>query len=151
MTKYLTPEGLEKLKKEFDYLCGAKRREVAEKLKHSVGFGDLSENAAYDEAKESQGFLEARISKLREIISQAKIIEKKENQGKIDIGCKVFLSSDGQNQEFQIVGPEEADILKGRISFQSPLGKLLLGRKQGETITLETLAGKTKYKILKIE
>ncbi len=150
MLKYLTPEGLEKLKKELDYLENVKRKEVAEKLKHSVSFGDISENAAYDEAKEAQGFLEGRISEIKGIISTAKLIEKK-NTKEVQIGSTVLLCSDNKKEEFRIVGPEEADIFNGKISYQSPLGKILLGKNKGSKVSIKTLEGEIEYKILEIK
>lgn len=151
MTQYLTREGLEKIKKELDYLENTKRKEVAEKLKHTAAFGDLSENAAYDEAKESQSFLESRILELKKIISDVRIIEKN-NSEKVQIGSTVLLSAEGQKEEFQIVGTEEADIFKGRISYLSPLGKLLLGKIKGEKAVLRTPdGGNLGYEILEIK
>lgn len=150
MTRYLTPEGLEKLKKELDYLKNVKRKEIAERIKHTAAFGDLKENAAYDEAKEAQGFLERRISELREIISTAKLIEKN-NTGEIQIGSTVLLESNNKKEEFQIVDPDEADIANNKISYQSPLGKIILGKTKGSKVTLKTLSGKIEYNILEIK
>ena len=150
MTKYLTPEGLKKLKEELDYLKNVERKKVAEKLKHAAAFGDLSENAAYDEAKEAQGFLEGRISELRDVISQAKIIEKKGTE-KVQIGSSVLVSSDGKEKRFRIVGSEEVDILKGKISYQSPLGKALLNKNRGDKVGVDVPEGKIEYKIIAIE
>ena len=118
--KYLTREGLEKLKKELDYLKNVRRKEVALKLKDAISQGDLRENAGYDTAKDEQGFLEARIRELKGIIGQAEIIEKKESD-KVQICSVVSLSSANGEDKFQIVGPEEADIMANKISFQSPL------------------------------
>jgi len=150
MTEYLTPEGLEKLKKELDYLGNVKRKEIAERIKHTASFGDLKENAAYDEAKEAQGFLESRILELRRIISAAKIIEKN-NAGKIQIGSIVLLMSSNKKEEFQIVDSNEADITKNKISYQSPLGKILLGKTKGSKVILKAPSGESKYKILEIK
>lgn len=150
MVKYLTSEGLQKLKKELDHLKNVKRKEVAERIKYAASFGDISENAAYDEAKEAQAFVEGRIQELKEIISQAKII-KKENGGKVGLGSIVQLKSNDEKEKFQIVGEEEIDIQQGKISHQSPLGKALLGKTKGEKIKIKTPNGSTEYKILKIE
>jgi len=149
MTEYLTPAGLEKLKKELDYLKNVKRREVAEKLNYTASFGDLSENAAYDEAKDAQGFLEGRIAELTEIISAVKIIEKKSTK-EVQIGSTVLLCSAGQKEKFQIVGPEETDISSGRISYQSPLGQGILGKPKGSKVVIQTPESKIEYKIVEI-
>ncbi|MFH1036787.1 MAG: transcription elongation factor GreA, partial [Patescibacteria group bacterium] len=150
MTKYLTPEGLEKLKKELEHLEKIGRKEMAEKLKQAISFGDLSENAAYDEAKEAQGFLEGRISELKGIISSAQIIEKN-NTTEVQIGSTVLICTEGKNQEFQVVGSEEADVLNGRISNQSPLGKTLLGKRKGEKIKIRTPECVAEYEIIEIK
>ena len=149
MTKYLTPEALEKFKKELDHLQIIERKEIADRIKHAASFGDLKENAAYHEAKEAQSFLEGRISELKEIVSQAEVIDKKEN-GKIQIGSMVLISSDGKEEKFQIVEPEETDASSGKISYQSPLGEVLLDKSVGTKIKIETPIGKREYKILKI-
>jgi len=150
MTKYLTPESLEKFKKELDYSENVKRKEISKQLKQAASFGDLSENAAYDEAKEAQGFLEGRILELKAIIAEAKIVKKKEN-GEVQIGSVVSFSSNGKKEKFQIVESEEADPLQGKISHKSPLGEILLGKTKGDEVNRETPEGKIKYKILEIE
>jgi len=150
MEKYLTQEGLEKLKKELEYLEKVKRKEVSERIRHTAAQGDLKENAGYDAAKEEQGFVEARVRQLKEIINQAKVIEKKDN-GKVQVGCFVYLKSEYGEDRFQIVGPDESDVLNNKISFQSPLGEKLLNKKKGETVKIDAPDGKKEYKILKIE
>jgi len=150
MENYLTKEGLEKLKKELEYLKTVKRKEVAENLRYAASFGDLSENFAYQQAKEDQAFLESRILELEEKIKNAKIIEKKLSN-KVVIGSTVFLSLDGKKEQFQIVGPEEADPFQGKISYQSPLGKALLGKTIGQTVEVEVSERKIKYKIIDIK
>ena len=153
MVKYLTPEGLEKFKKELNYLKQVKRREIAERLKQTAALGDLSENFAYHEAKEAQAFLEGRILELEEIIRSAKLIEKEKQTGKVQIGSTVLLIdiNNNEKQEFQIIGPEEANPLEGKISFESPLGKALFDKSVGNKIEIKTPEGKIEYKILKIE
>lgn len=147
--KKLTKEALEKFKKELEILETVERKKVAEKLKHAASFGDLKENAAYHEAKDAQGFLEGRILELKRIISQSKIIERKPSDC-VEIGSIVTIMMDGKTQEFQIVEPEEADPLKGKISYCSPLGELIFGKKKGAKIELKTEKGKERYEILKI-
>ena len=150
MPKYLTPEGFEKMKKELEYLEKVKRKEVSEKIKYTASQGDLSENAGYDAAKEEQGFVEGRIKELKDIIAQAKVIEKKES-GKVQIGSFVVLNSDEGKNKFQIVSPEEADILKGKLSFESPLGAALLNKKKGDIVKIDTPGGLKEYKINEIK
>lgn len=162
MSKFLTPEGLEKLKKELDYLKNVKRKEIAERLKKTASMGDLSENAAYHEAKEAQAFLEGRILELEEIIKNAKIVDKIDRAGWVQIGSTVVLELIGKKprtrastvrgrEKFKIVGSAEADPIDGKISADSPLGMALLDKPEGAEITVKTPNGKVKYKILKIE
>lgn len=150
MIKYLTKEGFEKLKKELEYLQNTKRKEVSERIRHTASHGDLKENAGYHAAKDEQGFLEGRIKELREIINQAKIIEKKEGAN-VQIGSFVLLESSEGQERFQIIGPEEADIFNNKISFESPLGKALLNGKKGDSVKVNTPGGEKKYKILLVE
>ena len=150
MKKYFTEEGLNKFKKDFGYLESDKRKDVAEKIKLAVSQGDLSENAAYDAAKEEQGFVEGRIGELKSIIAQAELISGKAN-GKVQIGSIVVVSSQDGKEEFQIVGPEEADVLKNKISFKSPLGESLLDKRKGESLEIDAPGGKKTYKIISIK
>jgi transcription elongation factor GreA len=150
MVKYFTAQGLEKLKKELDYLEKVKRKEVSERLRHTAAQGDLKENAGYHAAKEQQGFVEGRIKELKEIVSQAKIIEKKKGD-QVQIGSFVCLESDEGEETFQLVGPEEADISQGKISFKSPLGGAILRKKKGEVIEIDVPDGKKKYEIIEIK
>jgi len=150
MVRYLTAEGLEKLKKELDCLQNVKRKEVSERIRHTASQGDLKENAAYHMAKDEQGFMEGRIRELREILSQAEVI-KKGGSEKVEIGSTVFLKSKDEESKYQIVGPEEADILCGKISFKSPLGGAILGKKKGESVRIKTGDGLEEYKIVSID
>ena len=150
MVKYLSPKGLEKLKKELDYLKNNKRKEIAKRIKYAASFGDLSENAAYEEAKESQGFLEGRISELRVIINQAKIITKPASN-KVGVGSTILIKSDDEEEKFQIVGTEEVDISEGKISHKSALGKAFLNKRKGDKVKVNLPVGKIEYKILEIE
>ena len=149
MTKYLTPEGLGKLKKELEYLEKVRRPEIAKKLEEAISQGDLSENASYEAAKDEQGFVEGRIKELKAIISQAEVIKRRGGEI-IQIGSFVKLVSDGKEEEYQLVSPEEVDVLKGKISINSPLGKEILARKKGEVITVETPRGKRKFRIKEV-
>jgi len=147
---YLTPEGLKRLKKELLYLKNIKRKEIAQKLKKAISFGDLSENAAYVEAKDAQAFLEGKILELRKIIYSAEII-KKEKSDKVKIGSIVRVVLEGQEFNFEIVGETEADPLNNKISYKSPLGYALLGQKRGKEINININDRKIKYKILNID
>ena len=150
MVKYLTPEGLEKLKKELEHLEKVERKEVVKKIRDSAAHGDLKENAGYHAAKENQSFIEGRIIQLKEIISQAKVVGKKEGGG-VQIGSVVSLESEDGKEKFQVVEPEEADILSGKISHKSSLGEALLDKKKGDTVEFKTPDGVKKYKILGVE
>jgi transcription elongation factor GreA len=151
MPKKLTPEAYEKLKKELEYLKTEGRREIAERLKHTASFGDLSENFAYQQAREDQQMLEMRIAELEAILNDAIIITKRKNKKVVDVGSLVTLLFDGKEQKFQIVEPEEANPTERKISFKSPLGQAIFGKKPGEETIVETPNGKIKCKILKIE
>jgi len=136
---------LERLKKE-------ERNKVAEQLKEAISFGDLSENAAYDEAKENQAFLEGKIAELEKLINAAHIIKKEDvHNGWVQIGSLVALSDGINEQCFEIVGEEEANPLENRLSFKSPLGQALLNKPKGAEVEIKTPKGIIKYKILKIE
>lgn len=150
MAKYLTKEGLEKLQSELFHLENVRRKEVSERIRHTASQGDLKENAGYDAAKEEQGFVEARIREIKNILAQASVIEKKGND-KVQIGSSVVLESPTGKENFQIVGPEEADILNNKISFSSPLGQALLDKKRGEAVGVQTPGGKKEYKIIEIK
>lgn len=151
MEKYLTVEGLEKLKKELAYLKDVKRREIAEKLEKCIAFGDLSENAEYHETKEAQGFLEGRILELENIISNAVVVAVAKKSGFAQIGSTILIKAGAAKERFKIVGAEEADPLGGKISADSPLGKALLNQPKGVIVRVNTPQGTMQYKILKIE
>ena len=150
MENYLTPEGMEKLKRELDTLENVTRRELAEKLNYAISFGDLKENAAYHQAKEQQGFVEGRISELKSIIGGSRVVDHKDS-GHVQIGSIVVMACGGARDEYQIVGPDEADIFCGKVSYRSPLGAAIFGKCAGSKITIETPGGKTEYEILEIK
>lgn len=149
--KYLTREGYEKIKQELDDLKNVKRKEMAERLHLAISFGDLSENAAYHEAKEAQGFMEGRILELEDMVRNVTIMEKRNGTGMLGLGSEVTVEAEGGKQKFKIVGKNEADPLGGKISNESPLGKALCNRMIGDVVAIETPAGMVKYKILRIE
>ena len=150
MISYLTFNGLEKLKKELDELVNVKRKEISQRLKYTASFGDLKENAAYHEAKEAQGFLEGRISELKKIVADARLIEKGRDD-KIALGSTVELQTGREKQEFQIVGSEETDVLNGKISYLSPLGQALLGKTKGDKAVVKTPRVLIEYTIIEIK
>ncbi len=150
MKKYFTKEGVEKLKEELHYLEKEKRKEVAEKLKFAASFGDLSENAAYDDAKSEQNILETKISKLRDTIKEATIIEKENGGDFVQIGSKIEVKLGSEKREMEIVTGNDADPAQGKISCDSPMGKSFIGKKVGDICTFETPSGKKEFKILKI-
>lgn len=150
MPKYLTEEGLNNLKRELKRLETVERKKIAKLLKEAIAQGDLKENAGYQVTKENQAQLEARIRELKEIIAQTKVIEKKAG-GKVQLGSLVRLKSEEGEQEFQIVGPEEANVLEGKISFKSPLGSAILNKKKGDAVRVKTPEGQKEYKIVGVE
>ena len=149
----LTSAGLKKLEDELDELIVVKRKEVAQKIKEAREQGDLSENAEYDAAKEEQRDIELRIEELENLLRNAEVVVEDEVElDKISVGCmvKVYDIEFEEELEFRIVGSTEANSLQNRISNESPVGKALLGRRIGETVTVETQAGDIAYRVLDI-
>ena len=150
----LSYEGLKELEDELQELKVNKRQEVAQKLKEARAQGYLSENAEYDAAKDEQRDIEARIEALEKILKNAEVVvEEDVDTNKISIGCNVKIRDLELNEdlEYKIVGSQEANSLKGKISNESPVGKALLGAKKGQTVSVETPAGVFKYKVLAID
>ncbi len=153
----LTKEGLDKLENELDELKGVKRKEVAEKIKVALSFGDLSENSEYDEAKNEQAIVEARIADIEAMLKLVKVIDESElSNENIHIGSKVELRvanpTTGASQvvNYKIVGSNEADPLSGCISDESAVGKALLDHSTGDKIAVEVPAGTMEYEVLAI-
>ena len=149
----LTQEGYDNLEKEINYLKTEKRGEIAERIKVALGYGDLSENSEYDEAKDAQAENENKIAELEIKLKYAKIIDETEIETKtVQVGNVVKLFDEEFNEEvtYKIVGSTEVDLAQGRISNESPIGQALLGKKKGNIISVETPAGESKYKILSI-
>ena len=151
---FLTEEGLKKLEQELEELRTTKRREVVETIKVALSFGDLSENSEYDEAKNEQARVEMRISELEEMLKNVKIINRNE-AGKnetVGIGSRVRVhdADIGEEMTYNIVGSIEADPFKNKISDESPVGRALLGKKQGEEANVEVPGGAYKLTILAI-
>ena len=153
---FVTEEGLGALEKELDYLKTVRRKEVAEKIKVALSFGDLSENSEYDEAKNEQAMMEARIADVEVMLKNAVVIDESElNNETVHIGSLIevaITAADGRKskRDFKIVGSNEADPRNGKISDESAVGKALIGRKSGQVVSVETPAGISKYKIVTI-
>ena len=149
---YLTAEGIKDLRQELDHLVSVKRPALAKRLRHAIQQGDLSENADYTAAKEEQGFLEGRIQQIEAMLLRAKIIEENGPTDKVGLGCRVTVIEEGLDEEevFQIVGPAEARPAEGKISYESPLGQTLMGRKVGNHVTVEAPGGEIVFKIIGI-
>ena len=149
----LTSEGLKKLENELEELKTKTRKDVASKIKTAISFGDLSENSEYDEAKNEQAIVEARIAQIEAMLKDVKIVDSNElSNDIIEIGNKVKLKDVeyGDVLEYRIVGSMEANPIDGKISDESPVGKSLLGHKVGEIVETETPSGIIKYKVLSI-
>ncbi len=149
----LTKEKLEKLEDELEYLKTKKRPEMAEKIKIARSFGDLSENADYDEAKNEQGEVESRIMKIEDMIRNAKTIEVVENADVVGVGNTVSLYDEefDEDVEYKIVGTAESNPLEGYISNESPVGEAIIGHKVNDRVEVETPNGKMYFVIKKIK
>jgi transcription elongation factor GreA len=151
----ITQEGLEKLKEEIETLSTVKRREVAERIKEAREFGDISENAEYDDAKNEQALLEQRIAQLEERLRRSEVIDSKDiDTSEVNVGTIVHVKDQksGDSQKFQIVGSAEADPTEQKLSNESPIGMALMGHKRNEVVSVEAPRGpKRKLKITKIE
>jgi len=149
----MTQEGLEKIKKELEYLKTIERPKISQQIAEAREKGDLSENAEYDAAKEAQGLLELKISKLQEMVQNAKIIDSKNlDNEKVFLLSKVRLKNHTNNQvmEYTLVPPTEADFKSGKLSVDSPIGKSLIGKSKGELVEVKVPAGLLKLEILEI-
>ncbi|MBY0473397.1 transcription elongation factor GreA [Patescibacteria group bacterium] len=148
----ISQEKFEELKKELEYLHTTRRKEVAEQLEYARSLGDLSENAEYQEAREMQAAVEERVQKLEAIMKNAKIVRGSKSDI-VGMGATVSVQKVGADDKhtYIIVGAEEADMLAGKISYHSPLGNALLGKKKGDEFSFHTPKGTQKYKILKVE
>lgn len=148
----ITKEGLNKLKEELEDMKTRQRDDLSKRLRFAIQQGDLSENADYHKAKEDQAFLEGKIREYEETIAGAKIIDGSNNNGVIDVGSHITIQEGSYPEErYHMVGAREANPMEGRISNESPIGKALLGRKAGDTVTVETPGGAMELKILSVE
>lgn len=149
----ITDDGLKKLQEELETLKTVGRADIAEKIKVARGYGDLSENSEYDEAKNEQAKIEARIVEIETMLKNIEIIEDVKGKVKtVIIGVKVKVLDEefDEEAEYRVVGSTEADPAQGKISDESPVGKALLGKKIGDVVTVEAPAGEFKLKILEI-
>ena len=149
----LTPEGLANLKAELDQLTTSRRREVAQRIKEAREFGDISENAEYDDAKNEQAMLEARIASLEDKLRSATVIDASSiTNDVVGVGSIVHVKDKrGKSTKYTIVGSAEASPGEMKLSNESPVGKALLGRKRGEEVVITTPRGQRKLKITKID
>jgi len=154
-TSEITPEGLKKLEEEIEHLSTVRRREVSERIREARDFGDISENAEYDDAKNEQAQLEAQISQLEERLRRSTVVEEGgKDTGSVGFGSIVHIKDQdsGDSRKFQIVGSTEADLAGGKLSSESPIGAALIGAKVNEIVKVPAPKGTEKqFKITKIE
>lgn len=154
-TSEITPEGLKKLEEEIEYLSTVRRREVSERIREARDFGDISENAEYDDAKNEQAQLEGQISQMEERLRRSTVVEEGgKDTGSVGFGSIVHIKDqdNGNSRKFQIVGSTEADLAGGKLSSESPIGTALIGRKLNEIVSVPAPKGtEKKFKITKIE
>jgi transcription elongation factor GreA len=150
--EYLTQEKYEELTKELHMLIHQKRKEVAEHLEYAKSLGDLSENAEYHEARDEQAHTEARIAQLEHMLKHAEIVRPQKGDTVV-AGSTVAVTKTGSKEQhkFLLVGSEEADMATGKLSYQSPLGRMLMGKKNGDSFELETPKGVVVYKIVDLK
>ncbi|MDQ1911051.1 transcription elongation factor GreA [Paenibacillus sp. GD4] len=150
----LTKEGLANLEAELEELKTVKRKELAERLKVAISYGDLRENSEYHSAKDEQAFLETRIKTLENMLKKARVVEAGANDlSTVQVGCKVVLHDVefDEKVEYQLVGPAEADVESNKISYESPLGKELMGKSVGSKISVPAPSGIIEYELLEIK
>ncbi|WP_339323675.1 transcription elongation factor GreA [Paenibacillus sp. FSL W8-0194] len=147
----LTPEGLEELKAELEELKTVKRKELAERLKVAISYGDLKENSEYHSAKNDQSFMETRIIMLEKMLTKARVV-KSTDASVVSVGAYVKLNDREFNEvvEYRIVSPAEADVQSNKISYESPLGKELIGKSVGDVISVTAPMGVIQYEVLDI-
>ncbi|MBU1167558.1 transcription elongation factor GreA [Patescibacteria group bacterium] len=150
---FITPEGLERLKEELEYLETHRRKQVASRIKKALEQGDLSENAEYAEAKDEQAFVEGRILEIKAKVKNVKIIEKKKSgqDSEVTVGSTILVDGSMGKKELMIVGSSESDPMNGKISNESPIGKAFLGKAQGDKVEVDAPGGKQEFKILKLK
>ncbi|TAN32959.1 transcription elongation factor GreA [Patescibacteria group bacterium] len=148
---YLTPQGLDALKKEYDELKNIKIPEIANRIDEAKQQGDLSENAEYHQAKEDMAWAQGRLMEVRYVLDRAQVMEPGSKKSEVvNVGSTVKTKVNGNERQYTIVGPQEADPLAGKISNESPLGAAFLGAKAGDKVAVRTPAGEQIYKIIEI-
>ncbi len=145
-----TKEGFENIQKELSELQTVKKLDAVERLQKARAMGDLRENSEYAAAKEELSFIEGRILEIETIIKNAVVAENSSDEGVIEIGCKVIVEKEGQNEEYTLVGEFEANPMERKLSSTSPIGKALFQKKIGDTVKVEVPAGTLVYKIVKV-
>lgn len=150
MVQYFTAEGLKKLKEELHYLKTTKNKEIVKLIAEAAAFGDLKENSSYHDARDRMAFLRMRVAELEGAINEA-VVREKDGVDKIQIGSEIVILFDSEKQNYQIVAPTEANILKNKISYQSPLGQQLIGKKVNDEFNFQAGAKMIKVKILEIK
>ncbi len=147
----ISPEGYKKLKEELDYLTNVKRKEIADRIQRAKELGDLSENAEYHEAKDSQAFNEGRIAEINNLLKNVSVIENNNSKGQVVMGSTVTITDGKKEKTYTIVSFNEAAPEEGKISNESPIGMALLNKKKNESFTIDTPRGKKEFKIKKID
>ncbi len=152
MKELLTKENKEALEAELKLLSGEKRREIIATVEYAKSLGDLSENAEYHAAREAQGKLEDRIQQIEYTLKYGEVVEQSKD-GSITVGSTVIIQKVGETntRTFQVVGSEETDMLSGKISYKSPIGQALSGRKKGDTVSVATPKGDIEYEIIAVQ
>jgi len=150
--EYLSEEGLEQLKEKLEKFKTIKRKEIAGRLEYAQSLGDLSENSEYQEAKEAQLENEFKIAELEDVLLRSIVVEKSTDHATVSLGSTVVVKRDGDTEEmrFILVGTKEVDLSSSKISHESPLGRVLLGRKRNDKVTAAAPKGEVKYKIIDI-
>ena len=151
MVQYFTKQGLQKLKDELHQLKTVENKRIVKLIAEAAAFGDLKENASYHEARDKMSFLRMRIAELEGAINEAVINEKDEKNERIQIGSEIKILFDGEEQRYHVVAPAEADILKNKISYQSPFGQKLIGKEVGKDFDFQAGKKNVKVKILEIK
>lgn len=150
--EYITKENKEALEAELKELAGPRRREIISAVEYAKSLGDLSENAEYHSAREEQGKLEERIAQIEHVLKHAVVVER-QSDGSIGIGATVTVKKGGEEnaRTFQIVGSEETDMLSGKISYKSPIGSALFGKRSGDVVSVSTPRGEATYEIISVQ
>ncbi len=150
----LTPEGLSKIQDQLRYLKTVKRREIAERLKNAIGFGDISENSEYDDAKNEQALIEGRIMQLEQLLANVQVADSTETgANEVGLGTTVRVKDLDTNEEceYTIVSFAEVDLAAGKISNESPVGKALLGKTVGDVVSIQVPIGVLTYEVIRVE